>query len=148
MHFHFIPKVHVIDVLLSKDVMLFCVNTCVVRMYYVMHKQGSLAQAIIHLGTHEHLVAKGRCGKVVKQIKALVQEKVFCTPLTIMLVANKTILSQHLFNKDGEGLAKLLKGDKLNQVMDKFATLCSPNVKNLLTSFKFVQVTKGLYLTL
>jgi len=41
-----------------------------------MHKQENSTQAAIHLGTHEHLVAKGRCKEVITQIKALVQEKV------------------------------------------------------------------------
>jgi hypothetical protein len=114
-------------------------------MYYVMHKQESSIQIAIHLGTHEQ---KGKCKKFIKQIKALVQEKVFCTSLTIASVANKTILSQHLFNKDGERLVEPMKGDKLCQMMDKFATLYSPNIKNLVASFKLVQVTKGMYLTL
>jgi hypothetical protein len=93
-----------------------------------------LTQSTIHLGIHEPLVAEDRCREVIKQIKVLVQEKVFCTPLTIALVANKIILSQYLFNKDGEGLEEPLKGDKQSQMMDKFATLCSPNVKNLVAS--------------
>jgi hypothetical protein len=45
-------------------------------------------------------------------------------------------LSQHLFNKDGEGSTKLLKGEKLHQVMDKFLTFYSFNVRNLVASFK------------
>jgi hypothetical protein len=31
---------------------------------------------------------------------------------------------------------ELLNGDKLVQVMDKFTTLCSPNVRNLVAFFK------------
>jgi hypothetical protein len=40
-------------------------------------------------------------------------------------------LAEHLFNDDGEGLVEFLKGDKLHQVMDKFMTLCFPNIKKL-----------------
>ncbi len=48
----------------------------------------------------------------------------------------QNILVKHLFNDDGEGLVEFLKGDKLHQVMDKFMTLCSPNIRNLVALFK------------
>jgi hypothetical protein len=51
-----------------------------------MNKQGNLTQAIIHLGTREHLVVEGKCKKVIKQIKALVHEEVSCTMLATSLV--------------------------------------------------------------
>jgi hypothetical protein len=38
----------------------FYVNMCVACMYYVVHKQENLTRIVIHLGTHDHLVAKGR----------------------------------------------------------------------------------------
>jgi hypothetical protein len=95
---------------------------------------------MIHLGTHDHLVVEGRCKEVINQVKALVHEKVSCTlsitSSTIALATSKMNLSQHLFNKDGEGLTKPLNGEKLHQVMDKFSTQCSPNVLNLFASFK------------
>ncbi len=37
---------------------LFCVNICVARMYYVMHKQENFTQVAIHLSIHDHLVAE------------------------------------------------------------------------------------------
>jgi hypothetical protein len=87
---------------------------------------------MIHLGTHDHLVVKGRCKEVINQVKALVHEKVSCTlsitSSTIALAKSKLNLSQHLLNKDGEGFAKPLKREKLHQVMDKFSTQCSINV--------------------
>jgi hypothetical protein len=52
-------------------------------------------------------------------------------------------MSKNLLNKDGEGPMELLKGDKLHQVMDKFTTLCSPNVKNLMASFKHLLIARG-----
>jgi hypothetical protein len=42
----------------------------------------------------------------------------------------------HLFNEDGEGLVKLFKGEKLHQMLLKFAPLCSPSIHNLITSLK------------
>jgi hypothetical protein len=60
-----------------------------------------------------------------------------------MLVASKTFMSQHLLNRDGEGLVELIKRNKLWQMMDMFTTLCSPNVKNLVASFKHLLNNKG-----
>jgi hypothetical protein len=50
---------------------------------------------------------------------------------------------EHLFNEDGEGLLEFLKGDKLHQVTDKFTTLCSPNIRNLMVLFKHHLDNKG-----
>jgi hypothetical protein len=89
---------------------------------------------------HDHLVLKGYYGEVFDQVKSLVEEEVSrtlgATALTIVLVVSKTFLSEHLLNKDGEGPLKVLKGDKLRQVMDKFITLSPPNIHNLVTYFK------------
>jgi len=41
-------------------------------MYYIVHKQANLTWSTIHLGTHDHLVAKGKCKNVVEQVKFLV----------------------------------------------------------------------------
>ncbi len=62
---------------------------------------------------------------------------------TIMLFASKTFMSQHLLNEDGEGLVEPLEGNKLWQMMDMFTTFCSPNVKNLVASFKHHLNIKG-----
>jgi len=57
---------------------------------------------------------------VCEQVKSLVEGEVFHTPrlivLAIALVVNKTFLSEHLLNEDGQGLMEVLKGDKLCQV--------------------------------
>jgi len=50
---------------------------------------------------------------------------------------------EQLFNEDGEGPMEFLKGDKLHQVMDKFTTLCSPNVRKLMVLFKHHPDKKG-----
>ncbi len=55
---------------------------------------------------------------------------------TIVLFTSKTFLSYHLFNEDGEGLVELFKGEKLNQILLKFAPLCSPGIHNLIVSLK------------
>jgi len=76
----------------------------------------------------------------IEQVKVLFKVEVFHTPSTktstITMARSKTFLTKQLLNEDGEGLMEFLKGDKLHQVMDKFMTLCSPNIKNLVALFK------------
>jgi len=83
----------------------------------------------------------------IKQVKVLFEVEVSHTPSTktstITMVRSKTFLIEHLLNEDGEGLVEFLKGDKLHQVMDKFMTLCSPNIKNLVALFKHHPSNKG-----
>jgi hypothetical protein len=52
------------------------------------------------------------------------------------LNASKTFLAHHLFNENGEGHVEIIQGEKLHNVMDKFQPLYSPNIYNLITSFK------------
>jgi hypothetical protein len=42
-------------------------------MYYFIHKLQSLSRVAIHLGTHEHPVAKGMCKEALEEIKVLVE---------------------------------------------------------------------------
>jgi hypothetical protein len=85
-------------------------------------------------------MVEGYSKKMFEQVKSLVEDEASCTPRaivsTITLAANKTFLSEHLLNENGLGPVEVLKGDKLCQVMDKFLVLSSPNVWNLVTSFK------------
>jgi hypothetical protein len=108
-------------------------------MYYVVHKFPNLSKAIIHLGTHAHSIANGKCRESFQEMKNMVEDKVCHTPTTttstIALFTNKTFLSCHLFKKDGQGLVELLKGEKL-QMLLKFSPLCSPSIRNLIASLK------------
>jgi hypothetical protein len=100
-------------------------------MCYVVHKQTNLTQTTIHLNTHEHLVTKGKY-KNVEQMKALIHDKVShslsITPFTIALAKDKTFFFEHVLNKDVIGLMELFKRMKLHELMDKFTTMCSPNI--------------------
>jgi hypothetical protein len=58
------------------------------------------------------------------------------TSLAIALSSSKSFYSRYLFNEDGEGPMELLKGEKLNQMLLKFAPLCSPSIRNLIVSLK------------
>ncbi len=42
----------------------------------------------------------------------------------------------HLLYEDGDNPMELLRGDKLNEMMDKFIEFCSFNIKNLISSLK------------
>ncbi len=112
-------------------------------MYYDVHKHEYLTWVEIHLGTHDHPMAKNMCREIMDQIKALVHENQSYTPLAIVLATSKTFLSRDLLNEDVDGSMELLKGDKLCQVMDKFTTLCSSNVNNLFASFRHPLGNRG-----
>ncbi len=113
------------------NVIMFYVNTCVIHMYYVVHKQVNLIRTTLHLSTYEHLITKGK-DKDVEHMKVLIHDKVFCssliTPFTIALAGNKTFFFEHVVNKDVTSLMELLKIMKLHEMMDKFTTMCSPNI--------------------
>jgi len=72
---------------------------------------------------------------------------VFSTPwatqLAIALAVSKSLFFEHMLNKDEKGLVEVLKGKKLQQMMDKFITLFLPNVQNLVASFKHWSWNKG-----
>ncbi len=109
-------------------------------MYYVVHKFPNLSRATIHLGTCAHLVVNNKCRESFQEMKNMVADEVcrtpFTTTLTIVLSTNKTFLSRHLFNEDGQGLVELFKGEKLDQMLLKFVLLCSPSIHNLIVSLK------------
>jgi hypothetical protein len=70
----------------------------------------------------------------------MVTDEVYCTPiatsLAIIFSMNKIFLFHHLFNEDGQGPMELLKGEKLNQTLLKFAPMCSLGIHNLIASLK------------
>jgi hypothetical protein len=80
------------------------------------------------------------CIEVVMQVKLLLEDEVSCTlfvtNFVIVLAANEMFLFVHFLHKDGDNPMELLQGDKLNQVMDKFVELYSPNIRNLMSSLK------------
>ncbi len=82
----------------------------------------------------------------IEQVKVLLKVEVSHTPSTktssITMATSKTFLAKHLLNENGEGLVEFLKGNKLHQVMDKFVTLCSPNIK-MVALFKHHPTNKG-----
>ncbi len=109
-------------------------------MYYVIQKLQSLWRIVIHLNTHEHLVAQGMCRESLEEIKVLVEGQVSRTLdanfFAIALNESKAFLAHHLFNENGEGPIEILQGEKLDKMTNKFQPLCFPNIWNLIASFK------------
>jgi hypothetical protein len=73
-------------------------------------------------------------------MKDMVADEVYCTPIAtssaIIFSMNKTFLFYHLFNEDGQGPMELLKGEKQNQTLLKFAPMCFLGICNLIASLK------------
>jgi hypothetical protein len=53
------------------------------------------------------------------------------------LKASKYLLSKHLFHDNNGNNMELLKGEQLEHIQNKFIELNSPNVCNLVASFKY-----------
>ena len=116
-----------------------CLNTCDARVYYYYSKNPDMTRATIHLGKHSHPVAKGTYRDSARGISQLIAEQVAKTPSAtnsaIALSANKEFLTNHLFHH-GEGEKQILKGKEMEEVMDHFQMLNSPNIRNVISSFR------------
>jgi hypothetical protein len=91
------------------------------------------------------------CKKSFEEIKVLVEGQVSCTfdakIFAIVLNVNKASLPHHLFNENGEGPMEFFQGEKFDKVMDKFEPFYSPNIWNLIASFKHNASTKAPWIT-
>ena len=116
-----------------------CLNTCDARIYYCYSENPNMTKAAIHLGKHSHPVAKGTCRDSAKEISELIAEQVAKTPTAtnsaIALSASKDFLTNHLFHH-GEGQKKILKGEEMEEVMDRFQMLSSLSIWNVISSFR------------
>jgi hypothetical protein len=74
-----------------------------------------------------------------EKICELIGEQVAKTPTTtnsaIALSASKDFLTTYLFY-NGEGKKEMLKGEEMEEVMDRFQFLSSPNIRNVISSFR------------
>ena len=100
-----------------------CLNTCDAQIYYRYSENPNMTKAAIYLGKHSHLVAKGTYRDSAKEISELIAEQVAKTPTatnsTIALSTSKDFLTNHLFHH-GEGEKEILKGEEMEEVMDRF----------------------------
>jgi hypothetical protein len=111
----------------------FYIDMCKCITYCILHKIIAFTRVVIHFKRHVQLVQDGMCRESLEDIKTLVENEVSHTLniSTIGFFMNKSFLSQHLFNEDGDNSIELLKGEHLNKVMDNFMPLCFPNICNV-----------------
>ena len=116
-----------------------CLNTCDAQIYYCYSENPNMTRVAIHLGKHSHPVAKGTYRDSAKEISELIAEQVAKTPTTtnsaIALSARKDFLTNHLFHH-GEGEKEILKGEEMEEVMDRFQMLSSPSIRNVISAFR------------
>ncbi len=96
--------------------------------------------ANIHLERkHYHIVGVGICTEVIERVKQLISNVVKHTLnakiSTIQLTTSKKFLTKHLFGEEND-LVVLLTGSSLDNVMNKFFVLSSPNIWYTINNFK------------
>ena len=93
-----------------------------------------MSRACIHFGTHEHPIAKGNCRVAMKQIRDTVMAQVSKTlttkPSAIEIDVGKELLIKGLIDEDGNG--KALSEDELNLIFEKWSSLSSSTLNNLI----------------
>ena len=93
-----------------------------------------MSRAYIHFGTHEHPVAKGNCRATMEQIRDIVMAQVAKTPTakasTIEIAVGKELLMKELIDEDSNG--KALSEDELNLIFEKWSSLNSSTLNNLI----------------
>jgi len=97
-----------------------------------------MSRAAIHFRYHTYLAVKGMYRDPVEKISGLFVEQVAKTLTTtncaIALFASKEFLRNYLFyNKEGE--KEMLKGQELEEVIDSFQYLSSPNIRIVMLLF-------------
>jgi hypothetical protein len=95
-----------------------------------------MSRACIHLGMHNHLVSAGICQDTLDTISGLIAQEVSKTPTAknsaIAMAASKEFLDKYLIHT-GPGPKKMLRGQELEDVLDKFEHLSSPNLRNTIS---------------
>ena len=108
------------------------------RIYYVFSSNPNLTRAAIHTGRHVHLVFDGVCLDSLDLMYDCVAQEVAKTPnaknFAIVMGASKKFLADWLL-RPTPGQAHL-QGASLDNVMDKFSNLLSPNIQNFVSGCK------------
>ena len=114
---------------------LICVNFYPGCIYYVLGK-GDMSRACIHLEMHNHLVSDGICQETLDTISGLIAREVSRTPFAknfaITMAASKEFLDKYLIHTSPRS-KKMLWGQELEDVLDKFGYLSSPNLRNTIS---------------
>jgi hypothetical protein len=98
-----------------------------------------MSRACIHLEMHNHPVSDGICRETLDTISGLIAQEVSKTPTAknsaIAMAASKEFLDKYLIHS-GPGPKKMLRGQELEDVLDKFEHLSSPNLWNLISLYR------------
>jgi hypothetical protein len=90
----------------------------------------------MHLGMYNHPVFDGICRETLNTISSLIAQEVSKTPIAkyfaTAMAASKEFLDKHLIHS-GPGPKKMLWGQELEDVLDKFEHLSSPNLRNIIS---------------
>ena len=107
---------------------------CPCKMYYVISKDPEMSRACIHFGSHEHPMTKGNCRAAMDQIWDSVKAQVAKTPTAkasaIGMFVGRELLMKGLINEDGN--SKVLSEEELSQIFEKWSSLSSLTLNNLI----------------
>jgi hypothetical protein len=85
---------------------------------------------------YNHPVSHGICQETLDTISGLIAQEVSKTPTTknsaIAMATSKEFLDKYLIHS-GPGPKKMLRGQELEDVLDKFEHLSSPNLRNMIS---------------
>jgi hypothetical protein len=83
---------------------------------------------------HNYPISDGICQETLDTISGLISQQVSKTP-TIPMAASKEFLDKYVIHS-GPRPKKMLQGHELEDVLDKFEHLSSPNLQNMISLCK------------
>ena len=118
------------------------IATCDALIYYVIGPPG-MTRACMHMRVHSHPIAVGVCRESKNTIISLIGDQVERTPSatysSFAMAASKEFLAKHLLCL--EQCDATITMEDMKTVMEKYANLASPNIKNAISNFKHVERT-------
>ena len=101
-----------------------------------------MTRAYLHLEVHDHPVKMGKDQGIKERTRQLIEEQVERTPkatnCAIVMEASKELVSDLLINPEGVAVRKF-DLEELFLVLEKCKYMSSPNIKNDVIAFKFIQ---------
>jgi hypothetical protein len=120
---------------------LICITTCAARIYYVFGA-ANMTRAYVHLGIHEHPVKVGEDQEIKERTRKLIEEQVERTPKAtnsaIIMEASKEPVGELLIDPEEVPVRKY-DLEELVPVLEKCKYMSSPNIKNDVTTFKYIR---------
>jgi hypothetical protein len=95
-----------------------------------------MSRACIHLGMYNHPVSDGIYRETLDMISSLIAQEVSKTPtaknFAIAMAASKEFLDKYLIH-NSPGPKKMLRAQEVEDILDKFEHLSSPNLRNTIS---------------